>query len=144
MLTAQIMIVDDSSEWRMQLRSVLEKVSGFRVVAEAANGVEAIENAGRLLPEIVLLDIGMPVLNGIEAAPRIMRGSPQSKIIFLTQENDTEVRAAALAIGAAAYLLKSRTIYELQRTIESTVLDGYQASVSNLSSCQEITASVTE
>ena len=118
------MIVDDFKEWRLRVRSFLELIPGFRVVAEAANGLEAIEKAAQLLPDIVLLDIGMPLLNGIEAAPRIRRASPESEIIFLTQEHNSEIKAAALATGAAAYLLKSTPTCELQRTIESAVLIG--------------------
>lgn len=122
----QIMIVDDYKEWRLRLRSFLEPLPGFRVVAEAADGVEAVEKAAQLLPDIVLLDIGMPLLNGIEAAPRIRRASPQSGIIFLTQENDSDIRTAALATGAAAYLLKSTAASELKRTIENVVLNRFQ------------------
>jgi DNA-binding NarL/FixJ family response regulator len=113
------MLVDDFKPWRATLRSIVEAMEGFRVVAEAGDAVEAIEKAGRLLPDIVLLDIGLPLLNGIEAAPRIQRSSPGSKIIFLTQEHDSDVRAAALATGAEAYLLKSRVVRELRRTIDA-------------------------
>ena len=115
----RVMVVDDFKQWRAMLRSMIEAIDGFRVVAEAADAVEAIEKAGRLLPDIVLLDIGLPLLNGIEAAPRIRRTSPGSKIIFLTQEFNSEVRAAAFAAGAEAYLLKSTVARELRRTIDA-------------------------
>lgn len=133
MTAAQVLIVDDCKEWRLRMRSFLELIPGFRVVAEAANGLEGLEKAAKWLPDIVLLDIGMPLLNGIEAAPRIRRASPRSGIIFLTQEDDSDIRAAALATGAAAYLLKSTPACELQRTIESAVLNRFQAYVQNLS-----------
>ena len=122
-MTAAIMIVDDFREWRLRLRSFLERVPGFRVVAEAANGLEAVEKAAQSLPDIVLLDIGMPLMNGIQAAPRIRTASPRSGIVFLTQEHDSDIRFAALATGAVAYLLKSTPSCELQRTIESAVLN---------------------
>jgi DNA-binding NarL/FixJ family response regulator len=115
----RIMVVDDFKQWRATLRSIVEAVEGFRIVAEAGNAVEAIEKAGRLLPDIVLLDIGLPLLNGLEAAPRIRRASPGSKIIFLTQENDSDVRTAALATGAEGYVLKSKVVSELRRTIDA-------------------------
>jgi DNA-binding NarL/FixJ family response regulator len=115
----RIMVVDDFKPWRATLRSIVEAVEGFRIVAEAGNAVEAIEKAGRLLPDIVLLDIGLPLLNGLEAAPRIRRASPGSKIIFLTQEHDSDVRTAALATGAEGYLLKSNVVSELRRTIDA-------------------------
>jgi len=126
-MTAEIMIVDDFKEWRLRLRSFLELIPGFRVVCEAADGLEAVEKAAQWLPDIVLLDIGLPLLNGIEAAPRIRRASPLSRIIFLTQEHDSDIRAAALASGAAAYLSKSTPVSELRHTIEESLLNGFQA-----------------
>lgn len=119
MAAVRVMLVDDFKQWRATLRSIVEAVEGFRVVAEAGDAVEAIEKAGRLLPDIVLLDIGLPRLNGIEAAPRIRRTSPGSKIIFLTQEYDSDVTAAAFATGAEACLLKSQVVRELRRTIDA-------------------------
>jgi len=70
----EIMIVDDFKEWRTQLHRFLELLAGFYVVAEAANGLEAVDKAARFLPDIVLLDIGMPLLNGIEACPTNSEG----------------------------------------------------------------------
>ena len=122
-VAVKILIVDDFEEWRLRLRSFLGLIPGFRVVAEAANGLDAIDKATRLLPDIVLLDIRMPLLDGIEAARRIVRVSPKSGIIFLTQDDDDDIRAAALDTGAAAFLLKSAFTCELQQTIQSTVLN---------------------
>ena len=122
----EIMIVDDWKEWRIRLRRFLELTPGFRVVAEAADGLEAVEKAAQLLPDTVLLDIAMPLLNGIEAAPRIKRASPHSEIIFLTQEADSDIRTVALATGAAAYLLKTTSINELRRTIEKSLLNRFR------------------
>src|SRR5512133_1048766 len=102
-----ILVVDDYAPWRSMLRSKMEADSGFQVIGEAGNGCEAIEKAARLHPDVVLLDIGMPLLNGLEAAPRIRRACPDSKIIFITQEQDNDIRTAALATGAQGYLLKS-------------------------------------
>lgn len=126
MTLAEIMIVDDFKEWRLRLRQFLELIPDFRIVAEAADGLEAVEKATHLHPDIVLLDIGMPRLNGIEAAPLIRRASPQSGIIFLTQEHDSDIRAAALATGAAAYLLKSTPLSELRHAIENSLLKGFK------------------
>jgi DNA-binding NarL/FixJ family response regulator len=113
------MLVDDFKLWRATLRSIVEGMEGCRVVAEAWDAVEALEQASRLRPDFVLLDIGLPQLNGIEAAPRIRRMSPDSKIIFLTQENDLDIRSAALAAGAEGYLLKSTVVSELGHAIDS-------------------------
>jgi two-component system NarL family response regulator len=113
------MVVDDFKPWRAMVQSIVEAMDGFKVVAEAEDGLEAIEKVGRLLPDIVLIDVGLPQLSGIEAAPRIRRASPGSKIIFLTQEHDNDIRIAALASGADAYLLKSKVVAELSHTIDA-------------------------
>jgi DNA-binding NarL/FixJ family response regulator len=117
----RIMLVDDFKPWRGILRSIVKPMEGCRVVAEAGDGVEAIEKAGLLRPDIVLLDIGLPRLNGIEAAPRIRRISPGSKIVFLTQEHDSDLRAAAFAAGADGYLLKTMVLSELRHTIDAAL-----------------------
>ena len=120
-MTTQILVVDDSAPWRLLVSSILERTSSLRVVGEASDGVEAIEKAVTLHPDVVILDIGMPRLNGIEAAKKIRQASPKSKIIFLTQENDTDVRSVALNTGAAAYLLKSTAAVKLQAAIEQAM-----------------------
>jgi DNA-binding NarL/FixJ family response regulator len=105
----RILLVDDFKPWRVAARRILSAVPDFQIVGEASNGVEAIEQAAALLPDIVLLDIGMPLLNGIEAARTIRQASPESKIIFLTEQDDEDVMSVALATGAEEYLVKSRT-----------------------------------
>lgn len=131
-LGTRILLVDDFVQWRLAVRSILEAVPGFRIIGEASNGLEAIEKAATLRPDIVLLDIGMPILNGIEAARRIRRVSPNSKMIFLTQEQDSDVRAAALAVGANAYLLKSTAGGDLRPAIDAALERGFQPQVPNL------------
>jgi len=121
MVTTQILVVDDSAPWRLLVSSILERTSSLKIVGEASDGVEAIEKAVTLHPDVVILDIGMPRLNGIEAAKKIRQASPKSKIIFLTQENDADVRSVALSTGAAAYLLKSTVSGRLQATIEQAM-----------------------
>ena len=120
MRRATILIVDDYEPWRSALRSQLRTYSDFQIIAEAGNGCEAIEKTAQLHPNVVLLDIGMPILNGLEAAPRIRRASPDSKIIFLTQEQDNDIRTAALAAGADDYVLKSN-IAELKSAIQAAL-----------------------
>lgn len=107
-MTLRILIVDDCRPWRTSVRSILERNRSFQVVGEAADGIEAIQTAATLRPDVVLLDIRMPRLNGIEAARVIKQNAcPESKVIFLTQEDDQDVRSVALETGAAAYVLKS-------------------------------------
>jgi DNA-binding NarL/FixJ family response regulator len=129
---AQILVVDDCKEWRRTLRSLLEAIPDYQIVGEAGDGVEAVEKAAQLLPDIVLLDIGMPILNGIKVAPRIVRTSPNSKILFVTQESDSDVRTAALATGAKGYLLKSRVVPELIPAIDALLMSRVPQQVSNL------------
>src|SRR5215469_17104587 len=121
MRTIKILVVDDFGQWRSMLRSQLEANSDFQVIAEAINGCDAVEKAAQLHPDVVLLDIGMPLLNGLEAAPRIRRASSASKIIFLTQQQDDDIRTAALATGAAGYLLKSDSACELVSAIHAAM-----------------------
>jgi DNA-binding NarL/FixJ family response regulator len=118
----QILLVDDCKEWRQTLRSILEPIPYYRVIDEAGDALEGIEKAAQLHPDIVLLDIGMPFLNGIEATPRIHRASPNSKVIFVTQEAHRDVKTAALAAGGEEYLLKSRVASELIPAIDSLML----------------------
>ena len=102
-------------------------VPDFQIVGEAGDGVEAIEQAAKLRPDIVLLDIGMPLLNGLEAARAIRQGSPQSTIIFLTEQDDEDVMNTALATGAEAYLVKSRTT---QLSLEAAIRRAREESAS--------------
>jgi len=124
----RILLADDFAEWRVRVRSVLQTNAGLQVIGEACNGLEAVQKASALRPDIILLDIGMPVLNGIEAAIQIREASPGTRVIFVTQNNDAEIRTAAFAIGAEQYLLKANAARELLPAIEAALLaDDYPA-----------------
>ena len=127
-----ILIVDDYEPWRAMLRSQLTANSDFQVIAEAGNGFEAIEKTAHLHPDLIVLDIGMPLMNGLEAASRIRRVSPDCKVIFVTQEQDNDVRTAAIAAGAAGYVLKSNAATELAPAIYAA-LDNTQPTLTALS-----------
>jgi DNA-binding NarL/FixJ family response regulator len=114
--------VDDFEHWRISVRSILKGNPSYRVVGEATDGIEAVEKAKTLRPDLVLLDIGMPRLNGIAAAEKIRQTCPESKIIFLTQEDSSDVQNAALDTGAVAYLLKSTAGSKLLPAIERAML----------------------
>lgn len=133
MVTTRILLVDDSRQWRLLVRSILERTPWFQIAGEASDGVEAIMKATALLPDVVLLDIAMPHLNGIEAAKKIRQASPQTKIIFLTQDGDSDIRTAALATGAIAYLLKSSAESELRPTIQAAMLTLLQPAILKVS-----------
>jgi len=120
-VTTRILLVDDSDQWRLVERSIVQAIPGFCVIGEARNGLEAIEQSSKLSPDIVLLDIGMPLLNGIDAAQQIRKDSPSSRVVFVTQDHDAEIRDAALATGAEGFLLKANAVRELLPAVEAAL-----------------------
>lgn len=122
---AHLLIADDIADWRTQVRSILKARPEWQVVGEASDGLEAVQKAAELKPEIVLLDVGMPNLNGIEAAQRIKQCTQSAKLIFVTQCSDTEVKMEALASGAAGFILKANAACELVPTIELALRNGH-------------------
>jgi DNA-binding NarL/FixJ family response regulator len=101
------LVVDDVDEFRRVLCSTLEQRSQCAVVGEASDGLQAVVLAQELQPDLVLLDIGLPSINGIEVARRIRKLSPNSKILFFTQNRAWDVVQGALLTGANGYLVKS-------------------------------------
>ncbi len=121
--TVRALVVDDFEPFRQFTVSTLQTKQEFQVVGEASDGLEAVQKAEELQPDLILLDIGLPTLNGIEAAHRISRLVPAAKILFVSQENDTDVVAAALSNGAKGYLRKQNANSELLSAVEA-VLQG--------------------
>src|SRR5512133_2614944 len=119
--TVRILVADDYLLWRDLVHSLLEVHPEWQIVGEASDGLEAVQMAKERRPDLVVLDIGMPVLNGIEAAKRIRQHSPTSKIVFATQNNDEDIRIEALTAGADAYLSKANAGSELLPTIEAAL-----------------------
>ena len=129
-MKTRILLVDDFKPWRLATCRILGAIPDVQIVGEASDGVEAIGKAATLRPDVVLLDIGLPLLNGLEAARQIRQVSPQSKIIFLTGQDDEDLRSAALATGAEGYIVKSRAAAELQLSLEAVVRRTREASAS--------------
>jgi DNA-binding NarL/FixJ family response regulator len=121
----RILIVDDSAPWRHAVRGIFEIDAEVQFVGEAADGIEAVQKARELKPDLILLDIGLPRLNGIEAAKQINETFPATRIIFLTLNNHAEVVRMALSTGAMGYVLKTDAGKELWPAIK-TVLQGKQ------------------
>lgn len=121
----RILVVDDFDAWRQQVCSILEARPELRVIAEAADGLEAVQKAQELKPNLILLDIGLPTLDGLEAARRIARVAPGTKIIFVTQNRDKDMVQTALRDGALGYVLKTDAASELLAAVAS-VLSGDQ------------------
>ena len=103
--TLTVMIVDDTEDIRTMIRIALGR-AGFDVVAEAADGEEAIVTAGEHRPDLVLLDLHMPGLGGIEALPRLLHASPRSRVVVFSAMAATRMLEAALEAGASGYIVK--------------------------------------
>ena len=121
MACVRILIADDHELVRQGLRALLAARPAWEVCGEAADGVEAIEKAAQLQPDIVLLDVSMPRLNGLQAALAIRRESPASNIVIVSQHDPAEMLPSALEAGACGYVSKSDIGSNLLSTIESIV-----------------------
>jgi len=120
-MRSSILVADDFEGWRRQVRSLLRARPEWQVIAEASDGLEAVQKAEELKPDLILLDIGLPKLNGIEGARRIRQLSPRSKIVFLSLYNSLDVVQAALGTGALGYVLKSDARSELLPAVDAVL-----------------------
>jgi DNA-binding NarL/FixJ family response regulator len=139
--TIRILVADDYEDWRRQVRSLLQARPEWQVIAEAADGPETVQKAEELKPDLILLDIGLPKLNGIEAARRIRQLSPNSKIMFLSMYNSPDVVQAGLSTGALGYVRKTDVKRELLPAMDA-VLRGKQFVSSSLRNHQFTDTSV--
>jgi DNA-binding NarL/FixJ family response regulator len=114
----RILIADDHGIVRRGLRLQLERNEQFEVVGEAVDGREAVRMAEELVPDIVIMDIAMPNMNGIQAAAQIVKGLPQTGIIMLSMHSDETYITRTLAAGARGYLLKDNAEVDLYRAVE--------------------------
>lgn len=118
-------MVEDSDAFRKFFCSTLRKRPELQVVGEVIDGLEAVERAAQVQPDLIVLDIGLPSLNGVEAARQIRDVSPKSKILFVSQESSTEVVQEALGTGALGYIVKTDAGSELLEAVDA-VLRGEQ------------------
>ena len=112
----RVVLVDDVADIRLLLRMTLEDDPRFDIVAEAADGREAVDKAAALNPDVILLDLMMPVMNGLDAIPLISRGSPETKVIAYSG-SDKEVGDRAVALGAVAFIEKGAPSHQIIETI---------------------------
>jgi DNA-binding NarL/FixJ family response regulator len=116
-------VVDDYEAFRRFICSTLVKDSRIEIVGEASDGLEAVHKAEELRPDLIVLDVGLPKQNGIEAARQIGKLVPESKILFLSLESSADVVREALSVGARGYVAKARAGTELLAAVEA-VLQG--------------------
>ncbi len=115
--TIHVLIADDSQDFRLSLRGQLEREEGLVVVGEAADGRQAVELAGEYRPEVVLMDIELPVMDGVEATREIRSRWPEVKVVALTVYDRPAFREAMAEAGAVRYVVKSGEIGELTAAI---------------------------
>ena len=116
--SSRVLVVEDSEPFRKFICSALGKRPELQIIGEVTDGLEAVQKAEELQPDLIVLDIGLPSLNGINAARRIRKVAPHSKILFVTQESSTDVAQEALGLGALGYVVKAHAGRELLVAVE--------------------------
>ena len=115
----RILIADDSVPWRRFVSSIVQNEPGWHIACEASDGLEVVQKAEEIKPDLILLDIGLPKLNGIEAARQIRRLAPNSKILFLSVYDSMDIAEEALGTGASGYVVKLDAGSELLSAVEA-------------------------
>ena len=118
----RILVVDDLAAWRRYVVQKLRENRNLQIIGVVSDGLEAVLKAEELRPDLILLDIGLPKLDGIRAAQRIRKVAPESKILFVTQDLDPDVARAALAMGGDGYVVKSHAESELLAAVQAVML----------------------
>ncbi len=118
MSAIRVLLVEDHTLVREGIRSLLDSFKDVEVIGEAANGRDALRKTRKLAPEVVLMDISMPELNGMEATARLAKSCPDSKVLMLSMHNDEEYVAQSLRAGARGYLVKEAATRELEHAIQ--------------------------
>jgi DNA-binding NarL/FixJ family response regulator len=117
----RVLVVEDFAPFRQFIRSTLGNNPGVQVICEVSDGLEAVRQAEELKPDLILLDIGLPTLTGLDAARQIRKLAPESKIVFLTQESSADVVQEALNLGARGYVVKIRAATDLLAAVDAVV-----------------------
>jgi DNA-binding NarL/FixJ family response regulator len=118
----RILIADDHEIFRKGLRSLLESCAEWEICGEASDGLEAVEAARKLVPDIVVMDIGMPRLNGLDATKQIRKELPETRVLILSQHDSPHMLTAATDAGALAYITKSEVARHLLMALEEIAM----------------------
>jgi DNA-binding NarL/FixJ family response regulator len=121
--TIRVLVVEDYEPWRRFISTTLQKQPELEISGQVSDGLEAVQQAKELQPDLILLDVGLPTINGIETARRIREVSPASKILFVSETQSPEIAKEALNTGAGGYVLKSDAASDLLPAIKA-VLQG--------------------
>jgi DNA-binding NarL/FixJ family response regulator len=117
----RVLVVDDHQPWRRFVSSELQKRPELQIIYEVSDGLDAVHKAQELRPDLILLDIGLPTLNGMEVARQILKFGSKPKIIFLTQESSQDIMQEALSLGAEGYIVKACAATELLTAMEAVL-----------------------
>lgn len=117
----RVLVVEDNEPFREFICSILGMSAAVEIIGEASDGLKAVDKSEELQPDLILLDIGLPSLNGIEAAKRIRKLAPGSKIVFLSQESSPDVVRYALSLGAMGYVPKPNASCDLLAAVEAVI-----------------------
>jgi len=120
-----VLVVDDSQPWQRFISTTLQKQPELQVIGQVFDGFQAVQQAQQLQPDLILMDIGLPKLNGIEAARRIREVSANSRVLFVSENRSWDIAEEALRTGALGYVVKSDAASELLPAMEA-VLQGQQ------------------
>jgi len=120
-LIVKVLVVDDFEPWCRVICSMLQKLAELQIVGEVSDGLEAVQRARELEPDLILLDVGLPGINGIEVARRIRELSPRTKILFVSEGSSPDVAEAALGTGACGYVIKSDAGTELLPAVQGVL-----------------------
>ena len=145
MPTVRVLVADDHDLVRKGLRSLIEGQNGWELVAEAADGREAVTKSAQLKPDVAIVDISMPSLNGLDATRQIVKQSPKTRVLILTFDDSDELIHAVLDAGAQGYLLKTDAMRDIVAAVDAlrnnktffttkvaqVVLDGYRGKTSD-------------
>lgn len=120
--SVRVLVVEDFAPFRKFICSKLSQRPNLRVICEVSDGEDAVQKAEELKPDLILLDIGLPRISGIDAARQIRKLVPESKVIFLSQESSPDVVQAALGLGAWAYVVKAKAGSDVLAAVEAVLM----------------------